>query len=444
MKKIRLKGNVRDAALSVLLAVEKQQAYSNLILNETIDNYGLAAKDRGLLTELTYGTLQHQMTLDYNLDPYVKKKLETWVRILLRLSLYQLFYLDRVPDHAAIHEAVEIAKKRGHGGTASVVNGILRNVQRNGKRRMDEIEDPAERLAVATSHPVWLIRRWISQYGRETAEMMANENNQAPPQTIRVNMTRASVDQVIELLAEEGLQAVKSPRIPECLFVTGGQPAKTAVFRNGLITIQDESSMLPAYALQPEPGMTVLDMCAAPGGKTMHIAEKMHDRGKIIAMDLHPHKVKLIDEAAERLHHVIVESVAGDARKSAQQFGENRFDRILLDAPCSGLGVVRRKPDIKYAKEESDLAGLQVIQSELLDEAAKLLKPGGRLVYSTCTVDREENDGTVDRFLARHPEMVLVPTELPEPLDAGTAEPVQIFPHDFGGDGFFVAAFRKK
>lgn len=444
MKKKKLTGNVRDAALSILWAVENQQAYSNLLLNDTINKYDLSEKDRGLLTELTYGTLQRKLTLDFYLKPYIKGKLEPWVKVLLRLTLYQMVYLDRVPDRAAIHEAVEIAKKRGHQGIASTVNGILRSVQRNGTPDFNAIKDPIERIAVETSHPAWLIGRWVRQYGEENTVKMAMENNNPPLQTVRVNTMKASPAEAIRLLEEEGLTVEQSPRVPECLFVSGKQPAKTEAFQNGIITVQDESSMLPVYALQAEPGMTVLDMCAAPGGKTTHIAEKMKDEGTLYAMDLHAHKVKLIKDAARRLGHTVIQAAEGDGRQATERFGEKVFDRILVDAPCSGLGVIKRKPDIKYTKKEEDFAQLQSIQLALLSEAVRSLKDGGLLVYSTCTVDREENEGTVDQFLKNHPEMEKVQAALPEPLRRNDQEPVQIFPHDFGGDGFFVSSFQKR
>lgn len=444
MKKMKLLGNVRDAALSILWAVENKQAYSNLLLNDTIDNYGLAAKDRGLLTEITYGTLQHQMTLDFYLEPYMNKKIEPWVKVLLRLTLYQMLYLDRVPERAAVHEAVEIAKKRGHKGIAAVVNGVLRSVQRDGLRTFDDIADPVQRLAVETSHPAWLLRRWSSQYGLEKTTEMALENNKTPLQTVRVNTTKVTPEEAIRQLEAEGLKAEQSPRIPECLIVSEGQPVRTEAFRQGLITIQDESSMLPVYALHPEPGMTVLDMCAAPGGKTTHIAEKMEGKGELIATDLHPHKVKLVESAADRLGHSIIRTQALDARTGAEAFGESVFDRILVDAPCSGLGVIKRKPDIKYTKKEEDFERLQTIQLDLLAEAVKMLKTDGVLVYSTCTVDREENFGTVDRFLDMHPQMEAIGVSLPDGIGAAGQQAVQVFPQDFGSDGFFISAFRKK
>lgn len=444
MKNKKLHGNVRDAAFSILWAVENKQAYSNLLLHQTIESYGISAKNRGLLTEITYGTLQHQLTLDYYLEPFLKGKVEPWVKVLLRMSLYQIVYLDRVPAHAVIHEAVEIAKRRGHGGVASLVNGVLRSVQRSGVRSFNVIADPIEKISIETSHPVWMIKRWAEQFGLEKTREMALENNKVPLQTVRVNTVRASVDEVIEMLQSEGLEASPSKIIPECLVVTGGQPARTTTFEKGFITIQDESSMLPSYALQVEPGMKVLDMCAAPGGKSTHIAEKLENRGTLFSMDLHPHKVKLIQESADRLGHSVIEAEAGDGKRSVERFGKEQFDRILVDAPCSGLGVIKRKPDIKYTKKAEDFSRLQEIQIELLDQAAELLKPGGILVYSTCTVDNMENRGTAERFLKKHPEMETIQVSLPEALGVKHTGFVQVFPQDFGSDGFFIAAFRKE
>ncbi|MGA3674906.1 16S rRNA (cytosine(967)-C(5))-methyltransferase RsmB [Lysinibacillus agricola] len=439
-------GNVRDAALSILLAVDKNQAYSNLLLNETIKRHKIEAKDRALLTEITYGTLQFKMTLDYYLEPFIRGSVDHWVRWLLRLSLYQMHYLTRIPPHAAVNEAVEIAKRRGHKGIASMVNGILRSILRQGVASTDEIKDPIERLVIETSHPEWLVQRFVENYGIELASEMLHENNVPPVQTVRVNTTKVSVDQAIASIEAEGLTAKKSDMMPECLHVTNGQPARTKAFQEGLITIQDESSMIPAKVLNPSSGMRVLDMCAAPGGKTTHIAEIMKNEGSILATDLHPHKLDLIDHNTDRLGIDIVETAPIDGRKAPDFLQLESFDAILVDAPCSGLGVMRRKPDIKYTKREEDLENLQKIQLALLNAATKVLKIGGKLVYSTCTVDKKENEGTVEAFLTTHPEMEAIqleslPTKLAEKQANGM---LQVFPQDFGSDGFFVAAFRKK
>ncbi len=446
-KKVQIwDGNVRDAALTILLAVDKSQAYSNLLLHQTIEKYKIDAKDRGLLTELTYGTLQHKLTLDYYLEPFIKGKVDIWVRWLLRLSLYQMHYLSKIPAHAAVNEAVEIAKRRGHKGIASLVNGVLRSILREGVRSLDEIENELERLAVATSHPQWLVERWVESYGFEKTREMLEENNIPPAQTVRVNVTKATVEQVLTTLEREGVKAKRSDYVPECIYILSGQAARTGAFRNGLITIQDESSMLPATVLNPRPGMKVLDMCAAPGGKTTHMAEKMNNEGSILATDLHPKKLDLIEENTARLGLTIVQTAPIDGRQATEYLKAGDYDAILVDAPCSGLGVMRRKPDIKYTKREEDLQSLQTIQLNILKNAVQLLKVGGKLVYSTCTVDKEENEGTVKAFLANHPEMEAVALEnLPEQLMTKQQDGMlQVFPQDIGSDGFFVAAFVKK
>ncbi len=439
-------GNVRDAALTILLTVDKSQAYSNLLLHQTIEKHKIDAKDRGLLTELTYGTLQHKLTLDYYLEPFLRGKVDMWVRWLLRLSLYQMHYLTRIPPHAAVNESVEIAKRRGHKGIAGAVNGILRSILREGVRSLDEIENEVERLAVATSHPQWLVDRWVESYGFDKTSEMLHENNIPPMQTVRVNTTKATVEQVLTTLEREGVQAKRSEYMPECVYLLSGQAARTAAFKHGLITIQDESSMIPATVLNPQPGMKVLDMCAAPGGKTTHMAEKMNNEGSILAMDLHPKKLDLIDENTTRLGLEIVQTAPLDGRKAAEFLEKESFDAVLVDAPCSGLGVMRRKPDIKYTKREEDLASLQTIQLAILDNAVQVLKQGGKLVYSTCTVDFSENEGTVKAFIKAHPEMEAVRLEnLPTQLDTKQQDGMlQVFPQDIGSDGFFVAAFVKK
>ena len=439
-------GNVRDAALSILIEINDNQAYSNLLLHRTIEKYGIETKDRGLLTELTYGTLQHRMTLDYYLEPFVRGKLDKWVRELLRISLYQIVYLTKIPPHAVVHEAVEIAKRRGHKRIAPTVNGILRSVLRKGVRSLEQLEDGVAKIAIETSHPEWLIARWIELYGEEDATAMAHENNNPAPISMRVNTVKMTPDEAIAALESEGFEVSPGEVVAESLISNSGNPANTEAYKQGLVTIQDESSMLPVNALDLAPGMKVLDMCAAPGGKTTHIAEKMNNEGEVFAHDVHNHKIKLIEANAERLGLTSITAKSGDSRKLVDVYGESSFDRILLDAPCSGFGVIRRKPEIKYVKNEADLEGLLTIQSELLATAEKLIKPNGIIVYSTCTVEYEENRGMVEKFLKSHMDMELIP--LPNLEDnknlAVEGHTLQVLPQHFGGDGFFVAALRKK
>ncbi|MGV2941057.1 16S rRNA (cytosine(967)-C(5))-methyltransferase RsmB [Mesobacillus sp. LC4] len=444
------KKNVRDTALQLLETIEKNQAYSNLLLNNAIEKNEINPIDVGLLTELVYGTLQRKMTIDFYLKPFIEKnkKLQSWVVNLLRMTLYQMVYLDKIPERAAIYEAVEIAKRRGHKGIASLVNGVLRSIQRNGLPSLDAIADPAERISIETSHPLWLVRRWVNQFGLEKTREMCEVNLTAPLQTGRVNLTRISRDECLDLLDEEGFEVEPSPILPEAIKCLRGNLASSKAFKYGLLTIQDESSMLVAHALGIKEEEVILDACAAPGGKTTHIAEKLANSGKVISLDLHEHKVKLISENAERLGLKNIEAQKMDSRQAAAQFEKESIDRVLLDAPCSGLGVMRRKPDMKYTKQEQDLSQLQTIQLSLLESVAPLLKAGGTLVYSTCTVDTAENQEVVQEFLRAHPEFegdTTFSERMPEtikPLIDGFD--VQILPQDFGSDGFYIACLRKK
>lgn len=445
-----LKKNVRATAMDLLVTIEKNQSYSNLLLNSTIEKNELSPKDIGLLTELTYGTLQRRMALDFFLKPFIKdsKKLADWILHLLRLTLYQMVYLDKIPDRAAIYEAVEIAKKRGHKGIASLVNGVLRSIQREGLPSFEIIADSIERLSLETSHPKWLVTRWVNQFGYDKTKEMCEMNLTAPLQTARVNLTRISRDECIALLEEDGFQIEKSSIIPEAIRCLKGNLASTLAFKYGMLTIQDESSMLASYALGVKENQSVLDACAAPGGKSTHIAEKMGNSGEVISIDLHEHKVKLINDNARRLGLENIDTVVMDSRQVGEQFKEESFDRILLDAPCSGLGVMRRKPDMKYTKTEQDVERLSSIQQKLLQSVSPLLKKGGILVYSTCTVDREENEKTVAEFLQKNPQFegdTTFKDRMPEAVQSLIkGYDLQIFPQDFGSDGFYIAVLRKK
>lgn len=442
--------NVREAALDVIEKINKNQAYSNLLLNETIKKHQLSRKDTGLLTEIVYGTIQRKKTLDFYLDDFLtnRKRMQNWVISLLQLSLYQMVYLDRVPDRAIIHEAVEIAKKRGHKGVSGMVNGVLRNTQRKGLRNPEDIEDVAERISISKSHPLWLVQRWIDQLGVEATEAMCDENLLAPYVTARVNKIRTSVDQVIKDLESEGVEAVAGTLSEDAIKIIQGKLFDTEVYKRGDLTIQDESSMLVARALGIEPGQKVLDACAAPGGKSTHIAERLNGSGHVNSLDLHAHKVKLIKKQAQRLNLRAIEAEMLDSRNVAERFKAKSFDRILVDAPCTGFGVLRRKPDIKWSKQEEDINRITSVQKGILDAQASLLKPGGKLVYSTCTIEEAENQEVVKQFLSDHPEFkldVTLSNRLPDKLETYCeGGQVQLLPHYFGTDGFYIACLVKE
>ncbi|AJY76459.1 16S rRNA (cytosine(967)-C(5))-methyltransferase RsmB [Paenibacillus beijingensis] len=450
----------RGLALDTLLKVETEGAYSNLQLNRSLQAAGLSRADASLSTELVYGTIQRQLTLDYWLGQFVAKglrKLEPWVLVLLRMSLYQLLFLDRIPPHAAVNEAVTIAKKHGHAGIAGMVNGVLRSAV----RRLDELkaaafetEPPLRRIALRHSYPEWLVSRWLDAYGEEVTEAICASGNEAPHGSLRVNRLRMSRSEALAKLAEEGYDARESSASEAGVIVErGGNLAQTDGYASGLWSVQDESSMLVAEAAAPLPGFRVLDCCAAPGGKSTHMAELMGDEGTVIANDLHAHKRALIAEQAERLGLTSVEAATGDAALLGSMYPAQSFDLVLLDAPCSGFGVIRRKPEIKWTKSPQDVKAIADLQTTLLDGVCGLVRPGGVLMYSTCTIERDENERQVAAFLERHPEFELDP-QWPEALlqrlrAAGAAAAdfrgaAQILPQHYGSDGFFIARLRRR
>ncbi|WP_232697166.1 16S rRNA (cytosine(967)-C(5))-methyltransferase RsmB [Brevibacillus daliensis] len=446
------KMTAREVALDVLIRIEEHQSYSNLELKHALERADLSKADTGLVTELVYGTTQRRNTLDEVINQFVKggtKKLQGWVLQLLRMSLYQIRYLDRVPERAAVHEAVEIAKKRGHKGISSLVNGVLRNVLRTPEAWDKLPKGKAKQIAITTSHPEWLVSRWLKQYGEETTIAICESNNQPPMPTVRVNRLHTSPDNLLEEMKESFPEAEISAVTDDAILLKQGYAAGSIWFKNGDCTIQDESSMLVAPALQLKPGLRVLDACAAPGGKTTHIAERMQNEGEIVACDIHPHKRELIEQTAKRLGVTMINTMVADAGDLTQE-QVGLFDRVLLDAPCSGFGVIRRKPDLKWNKKSSDVEAISEIQYELLTQVAKFVKAGGYLVYSTCTIDVEENQNIVERF-ARENDSFEMDKELYQDMPQLVVEKmdkekgyVQILPHHFGSDGFFIARLKKK
>ncbi|WP_019911450.1 16S rRNA (cytosine(967)-C(5))-methyltransferase RsmB [Paenibacillus sp. HW567] len=443
----------REVALDILVRVEQEGAYSNLLLNSSLQKSGLSREDSGLVTELVYGSISRMITLDYVLEGFLSKgiaKLQPWVRNLLRLSLYQIMYLNRIPSHAAVNEAVNIAKRRGHQGISGMVNGVLRSVLRAGDLPViPENLSREERISILHSHPLWLVKRWTAEYGADTAEAICAANNEPPAVSVRVNTTMISRDALLAQMLEVGLNASASQVSPFGIVVKGGgNLALTSWYQDGILSVQDESSMLVAEAVAPEPGMRVLDCCAAPGGKSAHMGELMKDEGYIYANDLHPHKAKLIADQAQRLGLDCISTGSRDALQLAEALEPESFDRILLDAPCSGLGVIRRKPDLKWRKQSEDVASVAELQGELLQSVSALLKPGGVLVYSTCTTEQAENSRIVSEFLKNNPGFASVTFSSPvwERLE-GTAlaagEGIQLLPQHYGSDGFYIARLER-
>ncbi|WP_161820888.1 16S rRNA (cytosine(967)-C(5))-methyltransferase RsmB [Sporotomaculum syntrophicum] len=443
----------REAALQVLLAVEEREAYANLALGVLLDKLEPGKLDRSFITELVYGTLRAQNTLDWALSHYLRRPLSglsSAVRNILRLGAYQLIFMDRVPDSAAVNESAKLARRHGHEGIVKFVNGVLRNLAR-GKERLsypDPGDDPVRYIALRYSHPDWLVRRWLKDFGYSETEALCAANNQPAPNTVRVNTLKTSAAELMERLTGLGVTSQRGQYAADCLQLQGFVSlGSLAPFKEGQFQAQDESSILVGQAVNPTPGSQVLDVASAPGGKATHLAQLMQNQGEILALDVHEHKIKLITENCRRLGVEIVQPVLADARQIPARY-TGWADYVLVDAPCSGLGVLRRRPDARWRKQEEQIAALAELQAQILASAAAALKPGGVLVYSTCTITREENLGQVELFLEQHPEFKwdtlagLLPGALDqdETLDRGY---LQILPHVHGLDGFFMARLVK-
>jgi len=427
----------RSLALAVLEDVLANQAYSNIALNKHLKGSHLSAADKGLVTEIVYGTVARKLTLEWYLSHFIqdRDKLDNWLYILLLLSAYQLRYLDKIPNHAVVNEAVELAKARKKG-SEKLVNAVLRRILREGWPDVDSIKRKNKRDSIAYSLPVWLVSKLKEEYGEERAQAIFKSLLVRSKASIRV----ADLSRKEEIKAV--LEATDSPLAATGLVKEQGHFAGHDLFSEGAITIQDESSQLVAPTLDLQGDEQVLDACAAPGGKTAHMASYLTS-GKVTALDLYDHKLDLIQENAERLGVADrVQTQKLDARKVHEFFGRDSFDKILVDAPCSGIGLLRRKPDIKYNKETADFTSLQEIQLEILGSVCQTLRKGGIITYSTCTIVSEENFQVVEAFLESHPEFeqVKLEHECKDILKDGC---ILITPELYGSDGFFISQFRK-
>jgi len=427
----------RSLALAVLEDVLMNQAYSNIALNKHLKGSQLSVADKGLVTEIVYGTVARKLTLEWYLSHFIedRDKLDNWLYILLLLSAYQLRYLDKIPNHAVVNEAVELAKARKKG-SEKLVNAVLRRILREGWPDIDSIKRKNKRDSIAYSLPVWIVSKLKEEYGEERAQAIFKSLLVRNKASIRV--TDLSRKEEIKAV----LEANDSPLSPSSLVKEQGHFAGHDLFSEGAITIQDESSQLVAPTLDLQGHEQVLDACAAPGGKTAHMASYLTS-GKVTALDLYDHKLDLIQENAERLGVADrVQTQKLDARKVHEFFEKDSFDKILVDAPCSGIGLLRRKPDIKYNKETADFTSLQEIQLEILGSVCQTLRKGGIITYSTCTIVSEENFQVVEAFLESHPEFeqVKLEHECKDILKDGC---ILITPELYGSDGFFVSQFRK-
>ena len=436
---------VRELAMQVLQKVHIEGAYANVVLVETLREVQLSERDRRFLTELVYGVTKAGASLDYMIGRYVAdlRKAQPAIRELLRLGFYQIFCMDRVPPSAACNTAVELAKKHGRRGAESFVNGVLRAALREPERAAFPDGRDARSLALRTWHPQWMVERWIRTYGYERTEELCRCNNTSAPLSMRVNTLRTNRDALMGQLAAAGAQVRASAWVPDGIVLDAhGALDELAALREGLAQVQDESSMLVAHILGAEPGMTVIDACAAPGGKTTHIAQRMENRGRILAFDIYEEKIRRIERNAKRLGISIIEAHLSDACEIGAVYA-GQADRVLVDAPCSGLGVLRRKPDARWKKSARDAKTLPSLQHAILESAAQTVKKGGVLVYSTCTMEECENAAVVNAFLETHTDFALEETGRFLPVQKTAERMVQIMPEADGPDGFFIARMRR-
>lgn len=435
--------DARLTVIKLLLRMESSGSYSNILLDKALTDSGLSERDKAFAAALFYGVTERKMTLDFIIAQNSRlpfSQIDPTAVIILRAGFYQILYMPSVPESAAVNESVKLCKKLTLFNAQGFVNGMLRNFIRGGKKVDYSGLEPAERLSIEYSCPQWITRKWTAEYGEETAAKALKASLGAPPIFARVNNTRISDDELVKLLKKEGIKASVNPRLSGCIRLEKtGDIERSAAYKDGLFHVQDVSSQLCCLTLKPIVNETVLDICAAPGGKSFTMAEIMGNNGRVISMDLYEARAGLIAKGAERLGLRIIEP----RRNNAAKFNEElpQADKVLCDVPCSGLGVIRRKPEIKY-KDEKEFEELPRLQKAILEVSARYVKKGGTLVYSTCTLSRAENDEVAQDFANSHTDFS--PIVQPIPYAGAENSPMRTFlPEEDGGDGFFTASFRR-
>lgn len=438
--------NAREIAFKVLCDIEDNNNYSNIAINKHFKNLTLSNQDRGFATELIYGVVENKYYLDYIIDKLSKiktQKLSTYVKILLRMGIYQIAFLDNVSDYALVNETVNLVKKYDKR-SSGFVNAILRNIIRDKEEVLKvDIESEIMRLSTKYSYSPWMIKNWINNFSKEFTEDLLEANSEKPSIYLRVNTLKTSREELLNKLEETNIKAYKVPQVEEAIKVENLKNIENnELFKEGLFTIQDISSMLVGKVMNPKENSLVLDVCSAPGGKSTHLAALMNNTGKVVARDVFEHKLKLIDNTVKRLGLENVEIESFDASKLDVESIE-KYDYVLADVPCSGLGIIRRKPEIKF-KTKAELKDLPSIQKTILENASKYVKVNGILVYSTCTIQDSENINVVNEFLNENDNFELVPIdEINIDLDNQDKGYLKIYPNIHGMDGFFIAKLKK-
>lgn len=427
---------VREIALKVLYDVDKNGAYSNIALDEALRQARkrqekIEPRDVGFISEIVYGTISWKLTIDEIIKKYSNiriQKISPWILNILRMSAYQILFLDKVPKSAAVNEGVNLAKRYGHKASSNFVNAILRKVSKEDYKAFFEIQNNVERISKTTSMPIWLVEELLNENTVEKVEQICQNSNIRPKVCIRVNTLQTDVSTLIEELGKQGIQVEKGES-QNFLFLEGAKNIEEwKAFQEGKFTIQDEAAGLIPEILSPQPNERVLDACSSPGGKTTYMAELMKNQGEIKAWDLHEHRVKLVEKAAKRLGISMIKTEMKDATIYEEKYAEY-FDKILLDVPCLGIGVLKRKPDIKWKRKKEDIEEITKIQEKILETCSKYVKKGGELVYSTCSILKKENEDMIYKFIKNNTNFEIVKL-------------IQVYQNE-KADGFFMAKIRK-
>ena len=439
----------RQIALTILYKIDKENAYSNIALDEELrkNRKLLNEKDIGLISEIVYGTTTWKLTIDTIIKKYSKLKMEKlskWILNILRMGIYQIVFLDKIPKSAAVNESVNLAKRYGHPASANFVNAILRKIEKKDFEKMFQIKESIQRIVLTTSTPDWIVQNLLKEKTSQEVEEICRVSSQKPNLAIRINTLKTNKEDIIKELNKLQID-VKQGILEDFLVVEKvKQIERLEIFRQGLCTIQDESAGLAALALKPTEGERVLDACSAPGGKTSYLAQLMKNKGKIEAWDIHPHRTKLVEETAKRLGIQIIQTKVKDATLKEENI--EKFDKILLDVPCLGIGVIRRKPDIKWKHKETDIDEITKIQKMILQNCSEYLKEGGELVYSTCSILQEENENIIYNFLEKNKNFIIVPIQIDNKNEFSKYREkegyIKIYPNK-ETDGFFICKLKK-
>ncbi|QCX32219.1 16S rRNA (cytosine(967)-C(5))-methyltransferase RsmB [Caloramator sp. E03] len=445
-----MEDKARLIAVKTLCDIDEKKSYSNIKLNYYFKKYDLSTIDRTFSTEILYGTIRWKLKIDYLISKFAKKginNIPNWVLNSIRIAVYQIFFMDRVPEFAAVDQSVEIVKYKVPKA-ASFTNAILRNILRNKDEFNNiDVKDKFKKLSIQYSHPEWFVKRVIKETGEDFAIELMNKNNTPSDLTIRVNSLKISKKELTNALRSKKVEVYEG-RLDESLILKGySNIEKSEEFSKGYFIIQDEASMLATKILDPKPFETIIDLCSAPGGKSTHIAQLMENKGEILAFDIYDHKLKLVNENAKRLGIDIIKTQLRDSTLYYKDL-EQKGDRVLIDAPCSGLGLIRKKPEIRWNTNEDDIKQLIKIQKNILNNAARYVKVNGVLLYSTCTITREENEEVIDDFLKNNNNYELkdICSYLPLEFKNDSCKNgfVKLYPNLNNCDGFFIAKLIRK